>query len=93
MVIRTLPALLILNFHIIFHVAAEINGGFAGVLVIITEIDHIAGAEVGTALAAQRFGVYWKQKLLRPTDTDVLVVAAVSTLYVSRPSRGPFSSV
>src|ERR1017187_5200737 len=48
--------------------------GFAGVLVIVPEIDGIAGAIVGSALATQGLGMHGEQILLGIAQANVLVV-------------------
>src|ERR1022692_2330327 len=53
---------------------AERNVGFAGVLVIVPEIDGIAAAIVAAALATQGLGMHGQQILLGIAQANVLVV-------------------
>src|SRR5689334_2165885 len=65
---------LILLFFFVCRRSAERNRRFARVLMIISEIDHIARAVGRPALAAQRFGVHRQQILLGIAQPYVLVI-------------------
>src|SRR5260370_39967384 len=65
------------NFLLVFLIlrrCTEGNGGFPGVLVIVSEIDHVARAIRCAALAAQRLRMHRQQVLLGIAQADVLII-------------------
>src|ERR1035437_1117396 len=65
---------LILLFFLVLRWRAEGDGRFARVLVIVTEIDHVARAVGRAALATQGLRMHRQQILLGIAQADVLVV-------------------